>query len=72
MIKKLLDILFCKFRQSSSKPSSDIQIFMKNHIITFHGFGGLNIRGLVASVACIPANCVRGYATHPTCGRHKL
>ena len=49
MIKKLLDILFCKFRQSSSKPSSDMQIFMKNHIITFHGFGGLNIRGLVVS-----------------------
>lgn|GEM_PF-2488715 len=49
MIKKLLSILFCKFCQSSSNSLTDIQIFMKNHRITFHGFGGLNIRGLVVS-----------------------
>lgn len=49
MIKKLLSILFCKFCQSSSNSLTDIQIFMKNHRITFHRFGGLNIRGLVVS-----------------------
>lgn len=49
MIKKLLGRLFCKSCQSSSKPLSDIQIFMKNHKITFYGFGKFNIRGLVVS-----------------------
>lgn len=28
-------------------------------------------RGSQQAVACIPTNRVRGYATHPTCGRRK-